>query len=102
MRKRVVITQSKRPQKRLEARFPSSGNRGYSVHFGQKGGSAFPDHKDEKTKENWEKGHRVRGNWDDFDTAGALSKHVLWNKKSIQASIDDLNKRQREYEFVYK
>ena len=98
MRKRVVITQSKRPQKRLEARVDERR----SVHFGQKGGSAFPDHKDEKTKENWEKRHRVRENWSDYDTAGALSKHVLWNKKTIQASIEDLNKRQQEYEFIYR
>ena len=92
---RVVIKPSSRPGKRLEAKFTNK-----TIAFGQKGASAYPDHKKEKTKENWEARHRVREDWTDYDTAGALSKHVLWNKKTIAASVVDLNKRQTQYRFV--
>lgn len=95
MQERVIVKPSSRPDKRLEARFKDK-----TVNFGQKGGSTFPDHKNEKTKLNWEKRHRVRGDWAAYDTAGALSKHILWNKKSIAASVADLNKRQSQYRFV--
>jgi len=93
----VIIQTSKRPNKRLEAKFGKK-----TVAFGQRGGSAYPDHKDEKTKKNWEARHRVRENWADYDTPGALAKHVLWNKKNIKASVEDLNKRQSLYRFVLK
>lgn len=93
----VIIQSSKRPNKRLEAKFGRK-----TVAFGQRGGSAYPDHKDERTKNNWEARHRVRENWTDYDTPGALAKHVLWNKKTIRASVADLNKRQSQYRFTVK
>ena len=93
--KQVVITKSAKYDKRLKADF---GNK--TVHFGAKGGSTFVDHKDPKTKANWEARHKVRENWKDYDSAGALSKHVLWNKPTLKASIDDLNARQSQYKFV--
>lgn len=95
MKERVLIKPSSRPNKRLEAKFENK-----TVPFGQKGGSAYPDHQNEKTKTNWEKRHRVRENWKDYDSAGALSKHVLWNKKTIAASVADLNRRQSQYKFI--
>ena len=95
--KQVVITKSAKYDKRLKADF---GNK--TVHFGAKGGSTFVDHKDPKTKANWEARHKVRENWKDYDSAGALSKHVLWNKPTLTASIRDLNARQKQYNFVLK
>ena len=95
--KQVVITKSAKYDKRLKADF---GNK--TVHFGAKGGSTYVDHKDPKTKANWEARHKVRENWKDYDSAGALSKHVLWNKPTLTASIRDLNARQKQYNFVLK
>ena len=92
----VVIAASTRKGKRLMATFGSQ-----SVHFGSDG-EAFVDHKDAETKAAWEARHRVREDWTDLTTAGALSKHLLWNKPTIQASIKDLNKRQSDFKFVYK
>ena len=94
---RVVITKSKKDDKRLQATF---GNK--TVHFGQKGGSTFVDHGNPKTKAAWEARHHVREDWSDYDSAGALAKHVLWNKPTIAGSIRDLNNRQKQYQFVYK
>ena len=37
--------------------------------------------------------HKKRENWKDFSSAGALSRWILWNKKTRQASINDYLKR---------
>ena len=97
MTETVEITLSNKPEKRLKAQFATK-----AVHFGAKGGSTFLEHGDATTKRNWEKRHMVREDWEDYDTAGALSKHVLWNRKTISASLRDLNARQKQYKFVLK
>ena len=73
-----------------------------TIHFGAKGASTYIDHRDPKTKANWEARHRVRENWKDYDSAGALSKHVLWNKRTLAESIRNLNSKQAQYKFVMK
>ena len=93
----VVITSSNRPDKRLQAKFENK-----TVHFGSKDGRTFIDHKDRKVKDAWIARHKVRENWGDYRTAGSLAKNILWNKRSIKASIDDLNKRQKQYKFTFK
>ena len=95
--KRVEISRSSRKDKRFKAEFG-----GRTVHFGSKSGSTFVDHKDEKKKAAWEARHRVNEDWADYDSAGALSKHLLWNKRSMKASVRDLNARQKQYRFVVK
>ena len=97
MKTKVTISKSNHSQKRMKAEFKNK-----TIHFGQKGGSTFIDHKDSQTKQNWMKRHRVREDWNKFDSAGALSKHVLWNKETLNASIRDLNTRQKQYMFVKK
>ena len=37
--------------------------------------------------------HRVNENWNDPYTAGTLSRYILWNKKTLQESINDYKKR---------
>ena len=93
----VVISKSSKADKRMKADFGKK-----TVHFGARGGSTFIDHKDLKTKANWEARHKVRERWNDYDSAGALSKHLLWNKPTLRASVADLNKRQKRYKFVLK
>ena len=90
----VTISKSPKVDKRFKATFG-----GKTVHFGAKGGSTYVDHKDDKTKRNWEARHRVCENWKDYDSAGALSKHVLWNKKTLKASVQDLTKQQSQFRF---
>ena len=95
MQSRVVLTKSDRPGKRMKAEFENK-----TVHFGSKGGSTYTDHGNKMTKENWIKRHRVNENWNKYDTAGALAKHILWNKTTVKASVKDLNTRQNQYEFI--
>ena len=35
-------------------------------------------------------------------TAGFLARHILWNKATVRQSIDDLNRRYKSYNFIYK
>tara|TARA_R110001606_G_scaffold374625_1_gene532530 strand:- start:8485 stop:8748 length:264 start_codon:yes stop_codon:yes gene_type:complete len=37
--------------------------------------------------------HREKENWNNPLTAGALSRFILWNKKTLNSSIRDFKKR---------
>ena len=91
---KVLISKSNKGDKRLVAVFPEK-----KIHFGSKGGSTFVDHKNTQTKRAWEARHRVNEDWRDFDSAGALAKHVLWNKRTLKASVSDLNSKQKQFKF---
>jgi len=63
------------------------------VSFGSKGMSDYTKHKDDERKYLYLKRHRKRENWNNLMTAGALSRWVLWNKKSLKASMSDYIRR---------
>jgi len=44
-------------------------------------------------KQAYDARHRVTERWNDPMTAGALSKWILWNKPTLEASIADFKKR---------
>ena len=92
--KEVLISKSSKPDKRLVAQFPNK-----KMHFGARGGSTFVDHKNIQTKKAWEARHRVNEDWGDFESAGALSKHVLWNKSTLKSSVSNLNSKQKQFKF---
>ena len=94
---KVLISKSNKGDKRLVAQFPTK-----KVHFGSKDGSTFVDHRNTKTKKAWEARHRVNEDWRDWDSAGALAKHILWNKTNMKASVADLNSKQNRYKFSLK
>jgi len=85
--KKVVIKKSTDPKKKLEAKFFLENGRTKVVRFGAAGMSDFPTHKDEARKRRYLARHRARENWDDPMTAGALSRWILWDKPTRQASI---------------
>ena len=64
-----------------------------TTHFGAKGSSDFTKHGDEKRKQRYLDRHKARENWEDFKSAGSLSRFILWNKKSLKSSIADYKKR---------
>jgi len=63
------------------------------THFGYKGGSTYIDHKDDKKKDAYIARHKVNENWNDATSAGALARFILWNKKTLSASIADFKQR---------
>ena len=87
----VVITKSKKPDKKYDARIDGTK----TVSFGQKGASDFTKHKNTDRKDYYIARHKKNEDWSasGAKTAGFYSKHVLWNKPTLKASIDDINKR---------
>ena len=65
-----------------------------TIHFGQKGESDCTINKNKKKKKRYIDRHRKRENWtkSGIKTAGFWSKHLLWNKDTLTASIKDTEK----------
>tara|TARA_B100000575_G_C22957974_1_gene553713 strand:- start:234 stop:698 length:465 start_codon:yes stop_codon:yes gene_type:complete len=90
----VVIKKSTNSEKKLMAIFTNKNkSKKKTVHFGANGMSDYTIHKDKDRMERYLNRHRKRENWEQCDTAGALSRWILWNKPSLQASIKDYKKK---------
>ena len=85
----IVITKSKTKDKKYDAIIDGKK----TIHFGAKGYSDFTIHKDEERKDRYINRHKKTENWNDPKTAGFYAKNILWNKKSVKASVEDTNKR---------
>lgn len=83
---------SDRKGKKLVATFIVEG-RPKRIHFGSAGSTTFSSGATEDKKNAYLKRHKVRENWNDPLSAGALSRWILWNKPSLKASIADFKKR---------
>jgi len=88
----LKIKKSDKPDKKYDAVFEKDG-RTKTISFGASGMSDFTKHHDEDRKNRYLNRHRDHENWNKPDSAGALSRYILWNKESIRASIDDYKKR---------
>lgn len=91
MLKLLKIQPSPLKMKKLRAYF----NDNTYTDFGQKGASDYTKNHDEFRKTLYINRHMKRENWNDPKSAGALSKYILWNKKTIDASIANYKKQFR-------
>jgi formamidopyrimidine-DNA glycosylase len=87
--KLISIKQSNRKGKKLMATFSD----GTTTHFGAEGYSDFTQHKDEARKQRYINRHTKNENWNNYKSAGALSRWILWNKSTLSASIKDYKKK---------
>ena len=96
----VIIKKSRNPNKKLDAVI--DGKR--TVSFGQKGYSDFTLHKDPERKERYINRHKKNEDCglSGVDTSGFYAKHVLWNKKTLKESVNDLNKKYKSINFKLK
>jgi len=101
---KVEIKKSTKPNKKLMAVFCEceckgekskcgKSKRTKTVHFGSAGMSDYTIHKDPERKQRYIKRHQARENWNDYKTAGALSRWILWNKPTLKGSITDYKKK---------
>lgn len=90
--KLLSIKPSDKPEKKLQATFETDG-RTKTTHFGAAGMSDFTKNKDEARKANYLSRHKATENWNDPTSAGALSRWILWNKTSLEASKADYKRR---------
>jgi hypothetical protein len=91
--KLIHIKPSTNASKKYMAVFEKPDGRTKTVHFGAAGMTDFTLSKDEARKERYLARHRANENWNQPDTAGALSRWILWNKPTVTASIADYRRR---------
>jgi hypothetical protein len=61
---------------------------GTTVHFGSKEGETYIDHNNEKKKKNYIKRHQLLNeDWSDPYSPGALSRFILWEKKTLDEAL---------------
>ena len=60
-----------------------------TTHLGAKGYEDYTGHQDLQRKMNYLERHKSTENWNDYTSAGSLAFHMLWNKPTIKASLDD-------------
>tara|TARA_R110001592_G_scaffold32514_2_gene113786 strand:- start:2914 stop:3183 length:270 start_codon:yes stop_codon:yes gene_type:complete len=84
---------SKKAKKKYDAHFKLDNGKEKVVSFGQAGASDYTINKDDERKERYLRRHRANEDWNNFLTAGSLSRFILWNKKTLKASIADFKKR---------
>jgi len=96
----VKLTELENKNKKYKAIFYNNGMKKETVYFGDGPAKDYTIHYQEngfkfanERKKLYLARHKKRENWNDFSSAGALSRWILWNKKSRQASINDYLKR---------
>lgn len=93
----IIIDESTRNNKKFMATIfnKKGGYKINTVHFGQKGASDFPRNKDKNRKENYLSRHQKNEDWtvSGVNTAGFWSRWLLWNKRSLRASKNDIERR---------
>ena len=90
---KVVIKKSTNKDKKLMAVFDFGDGKTKTIHFGSAGMDDFTKTGDEEQKKRYLARHSKNENWLKYDTAGALSRWILWNKKSRTESIASYKKR---------
>jgi hypothetical protein len=91
--KLVSLQQSTKPEKKMMAVFENMG-RTKTIHFGSKGMDDYTLSKNKDQRERYLMRHRANEDWNKPDSAGALSRWILWgDSTSIQKNVADFKKR---------
>jgi hypothetical protein len=87
----AVITTSPLKTKRYKVVI-TDGDKKKTIHFGAKGYENFTMHKDNERKYRYIDRHKKREDFQDPFTAGFWALHTLWNKPTIQGSLNDIKR----------
>ena len=60
-----------------------------TTHFGASVYEDYTTHQDLVRKQNYLARHDKTERWNDYMTAGSLSRWILWNRPTLTASIDN-------------
>ena len=85
----VTIQRSKKKDKKFDAIVDGKK----TISFGAAGMSDYTKHKDDERKQRYINRHKGNEDWNDPKTPGFYARYVLWNKTSLQASVNDINKK---------
>jgi hypothetical protein len=87
---------SDKPDKKYFAEFETDSGRTKRTYFGARGMKDYTKYSAgdrEKHKASYIARHKTTEDWNDPMSAGALSKHILWNKTTVAASLKDYKRR---------
>ena len=91
---KVVIKKSTKPEKKLMAVFTRENGREKIIHFGSAGMDDYTKTRDKEQRSRYLKRHRRRETWNNPETAGALSRWILWGPfTSKQKNISAFKRR---------
>jgi hypothetical protein len=96
---KVEIKKSNQPKKKLMAIFYDNDKKVKTTHFGSASNKDFTIYSKENKKladdrkKLYLDRHRPTEDWNDYKSAGSLSRYILWNKSTIEASKKDYAKR---------
>ena len=91
--KKVVIKKSTNQNKKYMAIFYKNNIKIKTTHFGAAGMSDYTKHKDPERKKRYLNRHRKNENWNDYKSAGSLSRYILWGEPTLRKSIEAYKKR---------
>jgi hypothetical protein len=72
------------------------------VYFGQASASDFTIHKDEVRKLRYIMRHQKNENWNDFNTAGAWSRFLLWEEPNIKDAYKKIKEKLLKNKLITK
>ena len=106
MIKSLLIKKSDKPDKKYMAIFLVNNEKVRTIHFGSKGMRDFTLINDKSSKwylpkvldrnvvkDSYLRRHEKNEDWNNPLTAGALSRWILWDKKTLDSSIKAFKKR---------
>jgi hypothetical protein len=94
---KMVIEKGTAKNKKLKAIFyDEKGKKIKTSQFGMEGSSTYIDHKDKKLRSRYIDRHRTNENWNDPQSAGALSRYLLWGDST------SLNTNIKKYKKMFK
>lgn len=86
--KLLKVVPSKVKNKKYTAVFEKENGRTKSVSFGSATGETYLNHRNDDVKKAWLARHSKAGeHWERPDTAGSLSRYLLWHTPSLRANI---------------
>lgn len=96
----AYMIKSDKPEKKYKV-IVSDGNTLKTIYFGSSMYEDYTMHKNDIRKKLYIDRHKSKEDWNNPFTAGFWSRWILWNKKTILASIKDTEKRFK-MEIYYK
>lgn len=91
--KLISLKPSTNPEKKYMAVFDLGNGRTKTTHFGSSAYQDYRMHKSEERRQAYLKRHERNETWQDPTTAGALSRFLLWNKPTLEASLRDFKQK---------
>ncbi len=94
MKKNVIIKSSPKANKKLVATFTRADGSKKTTHFGSKGMDDYTKTRDKEQRARYIARHRKNENWSDPESAGALSRYILWgDSTSKRTNIASFKRR---------